>query len=284
MNEQDRVTFEAFATRFTLVEAVVPDRPARIDRGARRVRPAGALATLAGVLTVVGLGVAIGGPLIVGRGVVGGSGDPGLAASIPPVGSTPPASAAASPSGTPDPVDLVLVPLDPVRPVETLPPPCEDSFVIDDRAITSPAQDAGMSVSVVIARVGAVGAGQWNTPDGRPGGRHGGVLNVMRFFHLDVESTIHGPMMPALVTAWIAGGTIGCNDYLVSWLPALEVGAEYVVFLHDTPPKTGTAGVMEARQLWSIRDGSVVTPFSGKLSIEQLIAAVQADPLSSATP
>jgi hypothetical protein len=283
MTERDRETFEAFAARFALIEAIVPDRPRAERVRARGVRWGRLGVAAVGFVAVVLVGGAIGGRLLLGAGLAGASGRPDADASAPPAATAP--VAAAAPTSTPVPYAPVLVPLDPPSPVETLPPPCYQHYTTDDRAATSPAQDAASATSVVIARVGAIGAARWNTPDGRPRGRYlSEPSDVMRFVHLDIESTIHGETMPALVTAWVVGGTIGCQEFDVSWLPTITVGAEYVVFLHDVSPKTGQPGVLAAPEVWAIRDGSVATPFSGAVPVNELVAQINADPRSSATP
>jgi hypothetical protein len=144
-----------------------------------------------------------------------------------------------------------------------------------------------MSSRVVVGRVIAVGAAQWNTPDGAPPSRdirHASPLDVMKVARIAVETTARGPVEPDVETVWIAGGTIGCDEFRVSWLPDVRPGQRYVVFLKAVAPRTGQAGVVQAFQLWAITGDSVATSFVGAVPLGELIAQLRADPASSAAP
>jgi hypothetical protein len=283
MTDRDRATFEAFAARFAAVEAVCPDRPivhARVrDRG-RRSRSAMAVAMLLGGVVVLVAGVAAGSQLFVARPVASSPGNGSVAS----VASSPTATANPIPSSEPS--DLVaLVPLDPMTPPATLPPPCAGHVTVYDRLITSPAQDAGMSRSVIVGRVMAVGAAQWNTAGGRPPQHdHPEASNVIRLVRVEVEATIRGMPVADVITVWMLGGKIGCDTFGISGVPELAAGDRLVFFLKETAPKTGLAGAFEAWQAWAIDGDTVTTEFVPDVPLADVLDQLRADPASSDAP
>ena len=280
MIDRDHDTFEAFAVRFAAVEALVPARPAMRPRGTRR--SIATFAAAAAAVFVLVVGGAVGSRLLSTGPVATASHDASVVAlASPPASSlvTPPSQSHAPPS------EIVLAPLDPARPVETLRPPCYSHYAIVDRMVTTPAQDAAGSTSVVIARATAVGAAQWNAPDGRPRDQWAvGPFDVMRLVRLEVETTIHGAVQPEVITVWVPGGTIGCDEFRLSGIPDLAPGGRYVVFLNATATRTAQAGVVGAWQLWSISGDSVGTPQVGPVPLDELITQIRAGPRSSSTP
>ena len=105
----------------------------------------------------------------------------------------------------------------------------------------------------------------------------------MRLVRLEIEETIHGSAQPRVVTIWVNGGTIGCDEFRLSSVPEISSGGRYVVFLDATAPRTGQAGVVRAWQLWSIQADSVRTEV-GSVPLDELVDQIQADPRPSPTP
>jgi hypothetical protein len=266
MTDRDDETFSRFAEHFAKIEPLVSDRPTTTDRRAA-VGP--------GPRTIVG-GIVI--ALVVGGVVLGGRlGQLGTAASGPVADATTVPSVAATDPSSPSPrrstEPVALVPLDPAQPPREVPPPCLVHMTTYDRMVTTPAQDATSSLTVLVGRVSGVGAAQWNTTDGQPPGLDDAdAFSVLRLVRIEVESTIRGVPVPSVVTVWILGGTIGCQEYLIGGSPqGIAVGDHYVVFLRSGVPRIPLDGVFEAWQLWAIRGDSVTTEFTPNLRLDEVL-------------
>jgi hypothetical protein len=268
MTVHDNDTFDRFAERFARIEPLVADRPAT---GARRSsRSPGAPAALATATVVVVAAIVLGGVLLGGR-----FGPPGPASIT---GTMPPAS-----SDLPSAGPVALVPLDPVDPPAELPPPCLSHTTVFDRLITTPAEDAANSRTVLIGRVSGVGGGQWNTATGRPPGHdHPDGFSAFRLVRVEVESVVRGVPAPAAITVWILGGRIGCHQFSVGDFRAeIAIGERYILFLRDAAPRTGLTSVVEAWQMWSIDGRSVDTTFAPDLPLEEVLDQMRGGPTPS---
>ena len=268
MNERDRATFDAFASRFAAIEPTVAERP----RTPRRTRSTASIPAAMGLL-VVGA--------VLTAAVLSGRVDRRLPASTP-LATVRPVAASTSPTGS-RPGRVGLIPVDPARPPATLPPPCFSVTSIYDRAVTTPAEDALRSTSVVIGRVVDVGDAQWNTTDGEPPSpsRAAGPTDVVRLIRVDVEGQIRGATVPKVSTVWIHGGTIGCTQFGISDASLrLDTGDRFVVLLNADPLRlrlTGgpfdpsSGGLLHAWQLWRISGARVTTEFERDLSLDVLL-------------
>jgi hypothetical protein len=281
MTDRDDDTFNQFAERFARIEPLVSDRPTTNARPRTVRRVAVAVATVALIVAAVGLGgVVLGGRLASSGPAASG------AVAVKTIAPTIGPSTAASPPGQPSSDPVSLVPLDPAQPPRELPPPCLIHMTTTDQLITTPAQDATSSLTVLIGRVSDVGSAQWNTPDGQPPGKvdldAGSVLRLVR---IEVESTIRGVAVPSVITVWILGGTIGCQQYLIGGFPRdVAIGDRYVVFLRSGLPRTGLTRVFQAWQLWSIRGDSVATESTPNVRLEELLDQLRSGAAASKAP
>ena len=278
MTDRDDDTFNLFAERFARIEPLVSDRPTTRRRRAT-VGPL-VVATVAVIAAAVLGGVALGGRL---ASTGPATSDPGAArTNAPAIGP----SFAASPQDRPSSESVALVPLDPAQSPREIPPPCLIHATMTDRLMTTPAQDATSSLTVLVGRVSGVGAAQWNTSDGQPPGEvDQDAGSVLRLVRIDVESTIRGVAVPAVITVWIPGGTIGCQQYLIGGFRSdLAVGDRYVVFLRSGLPRTGLTGVFQAWQLWSISGDSVATEFTPNVRLQELLDQLRAGAAATKAP
>ncbi|MBA2381574.1 MAG: hypothetical protein H0V73_05625 [Chloroflexi bacterium] len=289
MTDRDDETFGRFAVRFARIEPFVADRPRDVARR-RPIGPAfaAALGVMVAVMVVGGimLGGRLGFPAPVasrpaGDGSIAGSPDASGVAVKPP-----PASAPGPASGPVEPV--AIVPLDPAEPPEELPPPCLTRMTTYDRMVTTPAEDAANSQTVVVGRVTGVGAAQWNTPGGRaPVTRpeRSEAADVIRLIRIEVEETIRGVPVAPVITIWIPGGTIGCQRYLMGgFMDDIAIGDRYLVFVGDDSPRNGLVGVLQAWQLWPIDGPRVTTEFVPNLSLADVLEQMRASPPVSSAP
>jgi hypothetical protein len=279
MTDRDDDTFNQFAERFARIEPLVSDRPTTRARRAAVVPFAVATVALIVAAVVFG-GIALGGRLASSGPAASG---PVAAMTIAPtVGPSPVPSPPARESSDP----VALVPLDPAKPPREIPPPCLVHGTTTDRLVTTPAQDATSSLTVLVGRVNGVGSAQWNTTDSQPPGQiDQDAGSVLRLVRIAVESTIRGVPVPAVITVWIPGGTIGCQQYLIGGFGSdIAVGDRYVVFLRSGLPRTGLSGVFQAWQLWSISGDFVATEFTPNLRLEELLDQLRTDAGASKTP
>lgn len=284
MTDQDDETFARFAGRFARIEPLVADRPRTLAR--RR-------SVWSAVLASAGVAVAV---LVIGGVVLGGrlgfmapvasqpTGDDGSYGASPGVSTVPGPTPVAPSSGLVAPG--ALVPLDPAEPPEELPPPCFATTTMYDRMVTTPAEDAARSVTVLVGRVTGVGAAQWNTAGGRaPATDHPDAANVMRLLRIEVEETIRGKPVPSVITIWIPGGTIGCHQFDIGGTPRnIAVGDQFVVLIGDGEPRSGLDGILPASQLWPTDGTRVTTEFDPNLPLAGVLEQMRASPRPSEAP
>jgi hypothetical protein len=279
MTDRDDETFSRFAERFAKIEPLVSDRPATSDRRAAIRRGPATVVAMFVIALVVG-GVVLGGrPGQLGTAASGPVAD---ATTVPSVAATDPSSP--SPRRSTEPV--ALAPLDPAQPPREVPPPCLVHMTTTDRLLTTPAQDATSSLTVVIGSASGVGAAQWNTVDSQPPRQDDADAgSVLRLVRIEVESTIRGVPVPSLITVWILGGAIGCQQYWIGGFPpTIAVGDRYVVFLRSGVPRIPLDGVFEAWQLWAIHGDSVTTEFTPNLRLDDVLNQMRGDSAPTESP
>jgi hypothetical protein len=166
------------------------------------------------------------------------------------------------------------VPLDPVAPPEVPPGPCQRHIMTLEFADTTVEQDMEAASSVVIGSIEAIGAAQWNAAGGRAPTSRGEIAptRVMRLVKISVEETLKGSASESIV-GYVPGGQIGCHEFHLTGFPlGLRGGERFVMFMSNSAPRTGLAGVAEVWQMWPV-DGDTVTTRDGKKPLSEILQA-----------
>lgn len=214
--------------------------------------------------------------------LVGGCSAAPSSDAIPAAASTP-VSQSADPSPV---VSFAAAPadvrLDPEEPPKPLPGDCGTYLTTLERAPTTIEMDVKTADAVILGRVTAIGAAQWNTTDGLPPARPDiEASRVMRLIHVEPETTITGKA-EGLLTLWIQGGTIGCVQFLTSAVPdEINIGDRFAFFIGSQAPRNGLDVAQRVAQLWRIEGDHVISPVEGAVPLsafqERASAAVPSD-------